>query len=172
MIEPIYNLVETDWKCSLFFLVQKTHLWLEASNRFRGTQSCSVMKESSNGDQSSGVCTEMSKTIKNNSKENLRSFSFFFFLTLSGVTLIHCLWLSPVKYSALNFSFFVQHPIKRADDPLLTKTFIKEVGFFISNPSWFQIDVRPSVRWAETGWQGLECDYGSCPLCVMSVGAS
>lgn len=98
----------------------------------------------------------------------MRSFSFFFF-TLSGITLMRCLWLSPVKFSRLNFSYFVQHPIKRADDPLLTKTFIREIGFFISNPSWFKIDVRPSARWAETGWR--KNDMGLCErpaLCDVS----
>lgn len=78
-----------------------------------------------------------------------------------------CLWLSPVK-----FPYFVRHPIEQADVPLLTKTLIKEVGFFISNPSWLKIDVRPSLRWAEAGWQMMICDYANCPLGVMSVGVS
>lgn len=95
-----------------------------------------------------------------------------FFSTLPGITLMLCLWLSPVKFSYLNFPYFVRHPIEQADLPLLTKTLIKEVGFFISNPSWFKIDVRPSLRWAEAGWQMMICDYVNCPLCVMSVGVS
>lgn len=156
------------------FLFYKIHPWLKTSKRFKGPLICCVIiKSLQTVIRTQLVCErrKTSKTMKKSSKENPRSF-LGFFSTLPGITLMLCLWLSPVKFSYLNFPYFVRHPIEQADVPLLTKTFIKEVGFFISNPSWLKIDVRPSLRWAEAGWQMMICDYVNCPLCVMSVGVS
>lgn len=145
------------WEVQSGSLFHKIQPWLKTSNTFKGTRSGSVIKKSLQRVIRTLLACENWRWVRPRKKkkttEKIREVFLSFYFTLSGIC---CLWLNTVKSSCLNVSYFVQHPIRWADDPLLTKTFIKEVGFFISNPSWFKIHVRPSVQWAETVWQKTE----------------